>query len=43
MPAPRDAGIIEFTALGKADFVATGPVVDFDDGYCQKGGSTRRF
>jgi len=38
MPACRDTGIIAFTALGKADFVATGPVVDFD-GYCQKGGS----
>ncbi|MGF6727713.1 two-component system OmpR family response regulator [Paraburkholderia sp. GAS41] len=38
MPASRDAGIIAFTALGKAEFVATGPVVDFD-GYCQKGGS----
>jgi hypothetical protein len=38
MPATRDAGIIEFTALGKAEFVATGPVVDFD-GYRQQGGS----
>lgn len=38
MPACRNAGIIAFTALGKAEFVATGPVVDFD-GYCQKGGS----
>jgi two-component system OmpR family response regulator len=38
MPVSRDAGIIAFTALGKAEFVATGPIVDFD-GYCRKGGS----
>jgi two-component system OmpR family response regulator len=38
MPVCRNAGIIAFTALGKAEFAATGPVVDFD-GYCQKGGS----
>lgn len=38
MPSSRDAGIIAFTALGKAEFLATGPAVDFD-GYCQKGGS----
>jgi two-component system, OmpR family, response regulator len=38
MPATRDTGIIAFTALARAEFVATGPVVDFD-GYCQKGGS----
>ncbi|WP_286162294.1 response regulator [Burkholderia sp. WP9] len=42
MPASRDAGIIAFTALGKAEFVATGPVVDFD-GYCRKGGSHARL
>ncbi|MFM0202601.1 response regulator [Paraburkholderia fungorum] len=38
MPASREAAIIAFTALGRAEFVVTGPVVDFD-GYCQKGGS----
>jgi two-component system OmpR family response regulator len=38
MPSSRDACIIAFTALAKAEFLASGPVVDFD-GYCQKGGS----
>jgi two-component system OmpR family response regulator len=38
MPATCDAGIIAFTALAKTEFLATGPVVNFD-GYCQKGGS----
>jgi two-component system, OmpR family, response regulator len=33
-----DAGIIAFTALGKDEFIASGPVCDFD-GYCQKGGT----
>jgi hypothetical protein len=32
------AGIIAFTALGKDDFIASGPVRHFD-GYCQKGGT----
>ncbi|MFM0205349.1 response regulator [Paraburkholderia fungorum] len=38
MLTTRDTGIIAFTALGKADFAAAGPVVDFD-AYCQKGGT----
>lgn len=33
-----DAGIIAFTALDKADFIASGPVRHFD-GYCRKGGT----
>lgn len=33
-----EAGIIAFTALDKADFIASGPVRHFD-GYCQKGGT----
>lgn len=38
MPASREARIIALTALGKAGFVAIGPVVEFD-GECQKRGS----
>lgn len=38
MPATCGAGIIAFTASAKTEFLATGPVVDFD-GYRQKRGS----